>query len=67
MLTYAYFGTHDLGKAIDFYTATLSALGMERCITGDPDWDGSMYLTKGFRDDIGDCVDGMIRPLFAQG
>jgi len=39
MLSYAYFGTNDLGKAIAFYEATLSALGMKRCITGDPDWD----------------------------
>lgn len=39
MLSYAYFGTNDLGKAIAFYDPVLSALGMQRCITGDPEWD----------------------------
>lgn len=39
MLSYAYFGTNDLDKAITFYDATLSALGMQRCITGDAEWD----------------------------
>jgi catechol 2,3-dioxygenase-like lactoylglutathione lyase family enzyme len=39
MLTYAYFGTNDLDRAIAFYEAALSALGMKRCITGDPEWD----------------------------
>jgi catechol 2,3-dioxygenase-like lactoylglutathione lyase family enzyme len=39
MLTYAYFGTHDLGKAVVFYDATLAALGMKRCITNDAEWD----------------------------
>jgi len=39
MLTYTYFGTNDLGKAIVFYDATLSVLGMKRCVTGDPEWD----------------------------
>jgi catechol 2,3-dioxygenase-like lactoylglutathione lyase family enzyme len=39
MLTYVYLGTNDLLRAIAFYDATLAALGMQRCITGDPDWD----------------------------
>jgi len=39
MLTYAYFGTNDLGRAIDFYDAALSALGMKRCVTNDAEWD----------------------------
>jgi catechol 2,3-dioxygenase-like lactoylglutathione lyase family enzyme len=39
MLTYVYFGTNDLDRAIRFYDAALSALGMSRCVTGDPDWD----------------------------
>jgi catechol 2,3-dioxygenase-like lactoylglutathione lyase family enzyme len=39
MLSYVYFGTNRLDRAIDFYNATLTALGMERCITGDPEWD----------------------------
>jgi catechol 2,3-dioxygenase-like lactoylglutathione lyase family enzyme len=39
MLTYVYFGTNDLSRAIAFYNAVLSPLGMERCITGDPEWD----------------------------
>lgn len=39
MLTYAYFGTNDLATAVVFYDATLSALGMQRCVTGDAEWD----------------------------
>ena len=39
MLSYVYLGTNDLESAILFYDATLGALGLERCITGDPDWD----------------------------
>ena len=39
MLSYAYFGTNNLEKAIVFYDAVLSAIGMVRCVTGDPDWD----------------------------
>lgn len=39
MLSYVYLGTNDLGNAIRFYDATLAALGLERCVTGDPDWD----------------------------
>jgi catechol 2,3-dioxygenase-like lactoylglutathione lyase family enzyme len=40
MLSYVYLGTNDLETAIRFYDATLAALGLERCVTGDPDWDG---------------------------
>jgi hypothetical protein len=39
MLTYIYFGTNNLEKAIAFYNAVLRPLGMERCITNDPQWD----------------------------
>jgi len=39
MLTYVYFGTDDLPRATRFYDATLVPLGMQRCITGDPEWD----------------------------
>jgi catechol 2,3-dioxygenase-like lactoylglutathione lyase family enzyme len=39
MLSYAYFGTNNLEKAIVFYDAVLSSIGMLRCVTGDPDWD----------------------------
>ncbi len=39
MLSYVYFGTNDLKRAIAFYSAILMPLGMERCVTGDPDWD----------------------------
>ena len=39
MLTYVYFGTNDLARAIAFYNATLAPLGMQRCITGDAAWD----------------------------
>jgi len=39
MLSYVYFGTNDLERAITFYNATLTPLGMKRCITEDPDWD----------------------------
>ena len=39
MLSYAYFGTHNLAQAQRFYDAALGAIGMRRCVTGDPDWD----------------------------
>ena len=39
MLCYVYFGTNNLEKAIAFYEAALAPLGMERCITNDPEWD----------------------------
>ena len=39
MLSYAYFGTNNLSKAIVFYDAVLGAIGMSRCVTGDSDWD----------------------------
>lgn len=39
MLRYVYFGTNDLAKAIAFYDATLSPLGMRRCVTNEPEWD----------------------------
>ena len=39
MLTYTYFGTNDLERAVRFYDAALTPLGMKRCITNDPQWD----------------------------
>jgi catechol 2,3-dioxygenase-like lactoylglutathione lyase family enzyme len=39
MLSYAYFGTNDLERAIVFYDAVLGAIEMPRCVTGDPEWD----------------------------
>ena len=39
MLTYVSLGTNDLARATAFYDATLATLGLQRCITGDPDWD----------------------------
>ena len=39
MLSYVYYGTNDLEKATLFYDAALGALGMQRCVTGDADWD----------------------------
>jgi len=39
MLTYVYFGTNNLEAAVAFYTAALAPLGMERCVTNDPQWD----------------------------
>jgi catechol 2,3-dioxygenase-like lactoylglutathione lyase family enzyme len=39
MLSYVYLGTNDLTKAIAFYGATLGCLGMQRCVTDDPEWD----------------------------
>jgi catechol 2,3-dioxygenase-like lactoylglutathione lyase family enzyme len=39
MLRYVYFGTNSLEKAIAFYDAALAPLGMQRCVTGDPEWD----------------------------
>jgi len=39
MLSYVYLGTNDLERAIRFYNRILGALGMQRCITNDPQWD----------------------------
>ncbi len=39
MLSYVYLGTNDLGASRKFYDAVLGALGMQRCITHDPQWD----------------------------
>lgn len=41
MLSYVYFGTNDLARAIEFYNAALAPLGMRRCVTNDLDWDRS--------------------------
>jgi catechol 2,3-dioxygenase-like lactoylglutathione lyase family enzyme len=39
MLSYVYFGTNDLERAVRFYSALLAPLGMPRCVTGDAEWD----------------------------
>jgi catechol 2,3-dioxygenase-like lactoylglutathione lyase family enzyme len=39
MLSYVYFGTQDLARATAFYHAVLTPLGMQRCVTNDPEWD----------------------------
>jgi catechol 2,3-dioxygenase-like lactoylglutathione lyase family enzyme len=39
MLSYVYLGTNDLSRASRFYDAILAPLGMQRCVTGDADWD----------------------------
>jgi hypothetical protein len=39
MLSYTYFGTNNLDKAIAFYSAALAPLGMKRCVTDDAEWD----------------------------
>jgi catechol 2,3-dioxygenase-like lactoylglutathione lyase family enzyme len=39
MLSYVYFGTNNLEEAIAFYDAILKPLGMNRCVTGEPEWD----------------------------
>jgi len=41
MLTYVCLGTNHLERATRFYDATLAALGLQRCETGDPEWDGT--------------------------
>ena len=55
MLTYIYFGTNDLARAVVFYNATLAPLGMKRCVTGDPEWDRisagwGLYEENGLRE-----------------
>jgi len=39
MLTYVYFGTNDLDRAVRFYDSILAPIGMPRCVTGDAEWD----------------------------
>jgi|SRR5580692_5995883 catechol 2,3-dioxygenase-like lactoylglutathione lyase family enzyme len=39
MLSYVCLGTNDLERAKQFYDAALGALGMQRCVTDDSDWD----------------------------
>jgi catechol 2,3-dioxygenase-like lactoylglutathione lyase family enzyme len=55
MLTYVYFGTNDLPRAIAFYNLVLAPLGMQRCVTGDPNWDRTsagwgIYEENGLRE-----------------
>ena len=47
MLSYVYFGTNDLGRAVRFYDAALGALGMRRCVTGDAQWDQVAAVCRG--------------------
>jgi catechol 2,3-dioxygenase-like lactoylglutathione lyase family enzyme len=56
MFTYVYLGTNDLARATRFYDATLAALGLQRCITNDPDWD---RISAGW----GTYEDGGVREL----
>src|ERR1700722_14299995 len=39
MFTYVCLGTNDLKTATRFYDATLATLGLQRCVTGDSEWD----------------------------
>lgn len=55
MLSYVYFGTTDLARAIAFYNEVLAPLGMRRCVTGDPEWDRTsagwgIYEENGLRE-----------------
>jgi catechol 2,3-dioxygenase-like lactoylglutathione lyase family enzyme len=55
MLSYVYLGTNDLERATRFYDATMAALGMQRCITGDSEWDRTsagwgIYEDSGMRE-----------------
>jgi catechol 2,3-dioxygenase-like lactoylglutathione lyase family enzyme len=55
MLSYVYFGTNDLERAIAFYNPVLGALRMQRCVTSDPKWDQvaagwGIYESKGARE-----------------
>lgn len=55
MLSYVYFGTSDLARAIAFYNKALAPLGMQRCVTGDPEWDRTsagwgLYEENGLRE-----------------
>lgn len=38
-LSYVYFGTNDLQRAITFYDAVFTPLGIKRCFMDDPEWD----------------------------
>jgi catechol 2,3-dioxygenase-like lactoylglutathione lyase family enzyme len=42
MFTYICLGTNDLSRAMRFYDAALAALGLQRCVTGDSEWDENM-------------------------
>jgi len=55
MLSYVYVGTNDLERATRFYDAVLVPLGMQRCVTGDPEWDRTsagwgLYEDDGLRE-----------------
>jgi catechol 2,3-dioxygenase-like lactoylglutathione lyase family enzyme len=56
MFTYVYLGTNDLERAARFYDATLASLGLQRCVTNDPEWD---RISAGW----GTYEDGGVREL----
>jgi catechol 2,3-dioxygenase-like lactoylglutathione lyase family enzyme len=56
MFTYVYLGTNDLERATQFYDATLGSLGLQRCVTHDPEWD---RISAGW----GTYEDGGVREL----
>jgi catechol 2,3-dioxygenase-like lactoylglutathione lyase family enzyme len=56
MFTYVYLGTNHLERATRFYDATLASLGLQRCVTHDPDWD---RISAGW----GTYEDGGVREL----
>jgi catechol 2,3-dioxygenase-like lactoylglutathione lyase family enzyme len=39
MFTYVCLGTNDLERSKRFYDATMATLGLDRCNTGDTEWD----------------------------
>jgi catechol 2,3-dioxygenase-like lactoylglutathione lyase family enzyme len=60
MFTYVCLGTNDLARATKFYDATLAALGLNRCETGDPEWDG---ITGGWGTYGGSHMGSSVREL----
>jgi catechol 2,3-dioxygenase-like lactoylglutathione lyase family enzyme len=60
MFTYVCLGTNDLARATRFYDATLAALSLQRCITGDPEWD---QTTAGWGTYAGAHNEGSVREL----
>jgi catechol 2,3-dioxygenase-like lactoylglutathione lyase family enzyme len=60
MFTYVCLGTSDLARATKFYDATLAALGLNRCETGDPEWDG---ITAGWGTYGGSYMDSSVREI----
>ena len=54
MFTYVCLGTNDLARSTRFYDAVLGALGLQRCITDEPDMDGivgwGIYENRGAKE-----------------